>query len=92
MYLNQTQLVNNIIRIASVMGGSTTVSSTWQAPKQRCELCHHYLFIDSGYGNCKRYPPKLQLTKNTIFKKEYATLYPEVKRCEFACGEFKNKE
>ena len=60
-------------------------TTTWQPPEPRCEQCKYYGFIDSGYGQCRRYPPQPILTK--LFK--VTIIYPKVAWCEYACGEFR---
>ncbi|MEW6006132.1 MAG: hypothetical protein AB1695_12540 [Stygiobacter sp.] len=62
-------------------------TNTYRPPSKRCELCKHYGMIDSGYGNCKRYPPVLTYVR--LLRIEYR--YPEVAWCENACGEFNSK-
>ena len=65
----------------------TDSTSSYTPPEPRCEQCKHYGFIDSGYGYCRRYPPKLTKIK---FRK-WDIVYPETAWCEYACGEFSEK-
>ena len=55
-----------------------------------CEQCKFYIFQDSGYGLCRRYPPMTLLIK--VFPRFiYDTQYPLVAWCQKACGEFRRK-
>lgn len=57
--------------------------------EHKCELCMFYLFIDSGYGYCKRYPPIEEISKKHWWsEKEYKIHYQVVEWCRRACGEF----
>lgn len=56
----------------------------------RCEQCQHYLFIDSGYGYCRRFPPKVENT-GKWWKLKWEIKYPLVEWCRISCGEFKNR-
>ena len=55
----------------------------------RCEICQFYLAIDSGYGYCRRFPPKLK--KEKWWKNEWIIEYLITEWCRRACGEFKKK-
>ncbi len=54
----------------------------------QCERCLYYMIIDSGYGYCRRYPPKDYTEKVGWFKKETKTRYQIVEWSRRACGEF----
>ena len=63
------------------------VSSDYdRIPVRKCEDCVYYGMIDSGYGYCRRFPPRLLQTKYLPIR--YEAKYPEVPWCECACGEF----
>ena len=64
-------------------------TSTWQPPEMRCEKCRHYCFFDSGYGQCRRYPPREEITGHWFWKKS-EMMYPLVAWTQNACGEFKS--
>ena len=52
----------------------------------RCENCQFYIFIDSGYGRCRRFPPKeVRSWLGNIIE----TKYPVVEWCRKSCGEHK---
>lgn len=58
---------------------------------ERCDLCKYYIFIDSGYGYCRRYPPRFHPKKTfTIqgLRTKFEILYPIVEWCRRACGEY----
>ena len=56
-----------------------------------CEKCKYYGFFDSGYGYCRRYPPKEIIKKISILGIKIEQDYPLVAWCENICGEFKTK-
>lgn len=62
-------------------------TTSYEPPRKRCELCKYYGMIDSGYGFCKRYPPKS--LRAGLLKPKYRTTYPVVAWDLSACGEFK---
>ena len=56
----------------------------------KCEKCEYYLMIDSGYGYCRRFPPKSIVTEKHFWSKPEAEIkYQLVEWCRVACGEFK---
>ena len=57
--------------------------------ERRCEKCHYYLRIDSGFGYCRRFPPQNRFVG--IFRKQKKIEYPIVEWNRKACGEFKLK-
>jgi len=60
--------------------------------KNTCENCQYYGFFDSGYGYCRRYPPKEIIIKKNLFKTKIEQNYPLVAWCQSVCGEFKHKD
>ena len=60
-----------------------------EPPDPRCDQCTQYWFIDSGYGFCRRYPPRVD--KVGLFRSKFAIHYPCVPWLYPACGEFKRK-
>jgi hypothetical protein len=57
---------------------------------ERCEQCQYYIFIDSGYGYCRRFPPKLV---RKIWPSNSARIeYPLTEWCRRSCGEFKTNK
>lgn len=68
------------------------ISAMSKAIKQRwgCKSCKHYHMIDSGYGDCVRYPPRLVLMR-WFPHVLYDTLYPHVGWDELTCGEFQGR-
>ena len=56
----------------------------------RCELCKYYSMIDSGYGYCKRFPPKMR--KEKWWRNKWVIEYPTVEWNRKGCGEFVNKK
>lgn len=61
--------------------------------EMKCENCQHYKFIDSGYGDCVRYPPVYVLVQiGWLLKPRYRIEYPEVAWCNNICGEFVKRE
>ena len=52
-----------------------------------CESCDYYWRIDSAYGDCVRFPPKLIRVK--WFPVRYDWVYPTVPFNNVACGERK---
>lgn len=59
--------------------------------ENRCEQCEYYRFWDSGYGNCRRYPPKEEIiyVRRGLFTQQKRLLqYPYVPWDMVACGEF----
>jgi len=66
--------------------------------KNKCEKCLFYRFFDSGYGHCKRYPPK-EIEKYTtrsygLFgtkKIKYISVESPLVPWNETCGEFKPK-
>jgi len=68
-------------------------SEELKIPVRKCEDCIYYGvidstdgIIDSAYGYCRRFPPKIYRVK--LFRRTYSTKYPTVAWCEHACGEF----
>lgn len=59
-------------------------------PLRKCEDCIHYKMIDSGYGYCLRFPPRIVAIRRH-WRMLYRNEYPEVAWCENACGEFIQK-
>jgi len=57
---------------------------------ERCEQCQYYLFIDSGYGYCRRFPPKIE-NEGKWWKPKWKIHYQLVEWCRRACGEFNIK-
>ena len=57
-------------------------------PKHECESCDYYWWIDSAYGHCVRYPPKLMKIVKW-FSFQYDWVYPTVAFNNVACGERK---
>ena len=57
--------------------------------EKRCEKCQYYLAIDSGYGYCRRFPPRNKLVG--IFRKKVKIEYPIVEWDRKVCGEFTKK-
>lgn len=61
---------------------------------EKCLDCKFYIWIDSGYGFCRRYPPKWhkRLERRHWWKKpEWEITYQLVEWCRRACGEFVRK-
>ena len=56
--------------------------------KEVCENCKYYNSIDSGYGYCRRFPPK-DVWWSGIFRRKFKSIYPVVAWCDKVCGEFK---
>ena len=62
--------------------------------KRECEKCWHYNMIDSGYGECRRFPPQWLVRwkwwKNRIFRwaQFFECRYPEVPWDNKPCGEY----
>jgi len=54
--------------------------------RDKCENCKFYIMIDSGYGYCRRFPPKIEITGRWWKVKEIH--YQLVEWCRRACGEF----
>lgn len=54
-----------------------------RVPEPRCEQCYYYHMIDSGYGDCYRYPPKI-----VVVKLGYEYLRMCVAWYDSVCGEF----
>lgn len=65
--------------------------------KDRCEICIFFKMIDSGYGHCKRYPPKeVEKYKKSFgflgWKKiKYVAIESQLMPWNEYCGEFKPK-
>ena len=62
--------------------------------EEKCENCQLYRFIDSGYGHCRRYPPKTEerfVRSGIVLRKEYNIEYPVVPWDHVTCGEFKKR-
>jgi hypothetical protein len=66
--------------------------------KDRCETCIFYRFFDSGYGYCKRYPPKEveKYTKQYLGllgwrKVKHVAIESQLTPWDEYCGEFKSK-
>jgi len=57
--------------------------------ERRCEKCQYYLTIDSGYGYCRRFPPRDKILGT--FRKRMRIEYPVVEWNRKACGEFRLK-
>ena len=56
-----------------------------------CEQCKFYIWVDSGYGYCRRYPPK-EIKEGSWWKPKYKISYQLVEWDRLACGEFLPKE
>jgi len=56
-----------------------------------CENCKFYIWVDSGYGYCRRYPPK-KIRIGKWWQPRYRTTYQLVEWCRRACGEFQGKK
>ncbi len=57
--------------------------------KNKCLGCKFYIWIDSGYGYCRRYPPKWENLERWWWKKSQGVIaYQLVGWCRKACGEF----
>jgi len=54
--------------------------------ERRCEKCKYYSAIDSAYGYCLRFPPKMR--KEKWWKNKWVIEYPIVEWCRKGCGEF----
>lgn len=59
----------------------------YEPPKKRCDRCEHYKMIDSGYGDCYRFPPELILVRR--FPLKYDIFRVTVAWYDFACGEYR---
>jgi len=62
-----------------------------------CEKCDYYIFIDSGYGYCMRFPPiyyikYFRLSWKLRLVPVYELKYPHIPWCQIPCEEFKRKE
>ncbi len=53
---------------------------------KRCEQCEYYIFIDSGYGYCRRFPPKVE--KEKWWSNQLRINYQLTEWCRKSCGEF----
>ena len=53
----------------------------------KCEDCKFYLWVDSGYGYCRRYPPK-DVNVGKWWNPKWKISYQLVEWCRRACGEF----
>lgn len=63
--------------------------------EEKCESCKLYRGIDSGYGHCRRYPPKVEekfVRRGIVMRKEYNIEFPIVPWNNVTCGEFKKRE
>ena len=57
--------------------------------EKNCEQCKYYVRIDSGYGYCKRYPPKLISERRYFWQpQKFKIEYQITEWCRRACGEF----
>ena len=66
------------------------VEFTIKGDEQKCEQCSFYLFINSGYGYCRKYPPKEELIREHWWSHKQSRIsYQVVEWCRKACGEFK---
>lgn len=63
------------------------IEFTIEDTQEKCEDCKFYLFIDSGYGYCRRFPPKEEKV-GRWWKPKWAIYYQLVEWCRIACGEF----
>lgn len=61
--------------------------ANWKPPNDRCEKCQFYRTIDSGYGECVRYPPRNVLAQWFPHPRCLA-IYPSVRWLDMACGEY----
>jgi len=52
---------------------------------ERCKDCKFYICADSGYGYCRRYPPK-------DIRAGREVSYQRIEECRIACGEFIRSE
>ena len=53
-----------------------------------CEKCKFYILIDSGYGYCRRFPPRIE-NEGKWWKPKWRIRYQLTEWCRKACGEFK---
>jgi hypothetical protein len=60
----------------------------------KCEDCKHYWFVDSAYGECRRYPPQLVpvRVRGYIFATKLVKEFPLMEFDSGVCGEFKRRE
>ena len=69
-------------------------------PVEMCEYCIHYKMIDSGYGQCRRFPPQWVVKWKWFksfswfpwFRQEMTCIYPEVTWDAKVCGEYDSEE
>ena len=59
--------------------------------EERCDDCQFYIPIDSGYGYCRRFPPKTERV-GSWWSRTIDISYQIVEWCRRACGEYKEKE
>ena len=60
--------------------------------QETCYGCDHYSMIDSGYGYCHRFPPKMEQTANRWWQKQrWGIHYQLVEWDRRACGEFSKR-
>jgi len=52
-----------------------------------CKGCKFYTWIDSGYGYCRRYPPKV-VNVGKWWRPKIQINYQLVEWCRRTCGEF----
>lgn len=63
--------------------------------KDICESCRFYSMIDSGYGNCTRFPPFNQWKRKRFWHKELKLKkieYLLVEWCRRKCGEYQKRQ
>lgn len=59
--------------------------------EEECDECQFYIMVDSGYGYCRRYPPKTEKV-GWWWNRTYDITYQIVEWCRRACGEYKLRE
>lgn len=64
------------------------VEFTIDDKKDKCEDCTFYLWIDSGYGYCRRFPPRVERLPGRWWRPRWKIQYQLVEWCRKACGEF----
>jgi len=57
----------------------------WSSPV--CKDCKFYIWADSGYGYCRRYPPEM-VNLGKWWKPKWEITYQLVEWCRRSCGEF----
>ena len=62
------------------------VEVTIEDKRPKCQDCKFYLMIDSGYGYCRRFPPKIE-NVGKWWKPKWEIHYQLVEWYRKACGE-----